>query len=131
MDNILSIIVVLSIILYSVIAQVIKDKRIQERRMLTKDEEEELTPFDILREIGAKQPEVTPKQQEGRVEIIKQIEPIKKPKITPKKSDNHSKSGKKVQEQPTTPEIKSSKVDFDVERAVIEAEILRPKYLDY
>lgn len=131
MDNILSIIVVLSIILYSVIAQVIKDKRIQERRMLTKDEEEEeLTPFDIFREIGAEQPEVTPKQQEGRVEI-KQIEPIKKPKITPKKSDNHSKSGKKVQEQPTTPEIKSSKVDFDVERAVIEAEILRPKYLDY
>lgn len=130
MDNILSIIVVLSIILYSVIAQVIKDKRIQERRMLTKDEEKELTPFDIFREIGAEQPEVTPKQQEGRVEI-KQIEPIKKPKITPKKSDNHSKSGKKVQEQPTTPEIKNSKVDFDVERAVIEAEILRPKYLDY
>ena len=24
-----------------------------------------------------------------------------------------------------------SKIDFDAERAVIEAEILRPKYLDY
>ncbi len=128
MDNITSIIVVALIIAYSVVTQSIKDKRAREKRMLESEE----TPTQPRRIII--RAENAPKG-EGRVKN-KTASTLTSPAATntPKRAQDTQKSPKKQQnsaQQQTLPENQTTNIDFDIERAVIEAEILKPKYLEY
>ncbi len=159
MDNLVTILAIAAFIIFSII-QDRKNKQKQQERMrkMAQQQAEEEPQGDTTIDTAPKRPqpqrsfmrnpgtdELLARHQE-MLKSLPQAAPIQPPMAskpqynnTPKPQQkrargvtNTAKNTQKTTQPPVNaPKSPSKEFDFDIERAVVEAEILKPKYLEY